>query len=200
METTVELTREWKQDPNGYLSCAQWKGIKLLCHRFGRFVGEARLGRVDRAGPRRKSAADARRDAEMVAVELLLDIRDWSSTIVATHGAKVELTKDWEQSSYGLSSSAEWKNIDLTCRYFLGASKVVPCQCRDFKHWLQTDAQTRFVRFTGHASLGMIHRDGPNRKSLSAARQDAENLAVEILLDIRDGSKTLMVKYGMDDD
>lgn len=196
METTAKLTREWKQDP----AYAEWKGIKLLCHRFDRFVGEARLGRVGRAGPRRKSAATARRDAEMVAVELLLDIRDWSSTIVTSQGTKAELTKEWEQSSHGHSSSAEWKNIDLTCRYFLGASKVVPCHCRAFKRWLQTDAQTRFVRFTGHASLGRIHRDGPNRKFLSAARRDAENLAVEILLDIRDGSKALMAKYGMDDD
>ena len=196
----VELTRGWELLHPHRSSIARWKGIKLFCNRFDRFVGEAQLGRVGRAGSRRKLRVTAQQDAERLAVELLLDIRDWSSTIIAAQGMEVTLTKDWEQSSRGFSSSAEWKNIDLTCNYFLGASKVIPWQCRDFKHWLQTDAQTRFVRFTGHASLGMIHRDGPNRKSLLAARQDAANLAAEILLDIRDGAQALMVKYGVEED
>ena len=49
--------------------------------------------------------------------------------------------------------------------------------------------------------MGVIHKlTGPTRKSVAAARRDAERLAVELLLDIRDGTKLLMAKYGVDDD
>ena len=41
---------------------------------------------------------------------------------------------------------------------------------------------------------------GPIRKSVEAAQQDAQRLAVELLRDIRDGTKALMDYYEMGED
>lgn len=56
--------------------------------------------------------------------------------------------------------------------------------------------------WVGVATLGGIHERklGPNRRSIRAARQDAERLAIELLRDIRDGTKWLMDQYEMGED
>lgn len=91
----VELTRKWTHTIR-CSSVAEWKGIKLLCYDRGGgwgehgWAGQASLGFIDREGPRRESAAAAQRDAERLAVELLLDIRDGAQAIMAEYGVKKE--------------------------------------------------------------------------------------------------------------
>lgn len=91
---------------------------------------------------------------------------------------KIKLTKRWKRKPHSKSSDAAWKGIYLLCYRCVGEDMWV-----------------------GYASMGVIHKlTGPTRKSVAAARRDAERLAVELLLDIRDGTKLLMAKYGVDDD
>lgn len=79
------------------------------------------------------------------------------------------------------SSSASWGSIYLLC------------DCR-----VPYDSQNRWV---GIAMINYVHQKvGPVRKSIKAARRDAERLAVELLRDIRDGTKVLMEQYGMGED
>ena len=53
----------------------------------------------------------------------------------------------------------------------------------------------------GIASLGPVHtKRGPDRRSYKLAQQDAQRLAVDLLRDIRDGTKALMDEYGMGKD
>ena len=93
---------------------------------------------------------------------------------------KIELTRKWKLKPHGSqSSSAGWKGVYLLCYHCVGLPD----------------------RWVGMAALGAVHElTGPNRKSPAAARQDAERLAVELLLDIRDGTKALMAEYGVDAD
>lgn len=92
---------------------------------------------------------------------------------------KIELTRKWKRKPHSRSSDAAWKGIYLLCYHCVGLP----------------------YRWVGQASLGtIIGRPGPTRKSVAPARRDAERLAAELLLDIRDGTKALMAKYGVDDD
>ena len=91
---------------------------------------------------------------------------------------KIELTKRWKRKPYSNSSTATWKGIYLLCYHCVGLPD----------------------KWVGYVSIGSIHRlTGSNRKSVAAARRDAERLAMELLLDIRDGTKALMAEYGVGD-
>lgn len=100
---------------------------------------------------------------------------------------KIKLTKKWKQlfspiPNLGKSSDAVWNYIYLRClrRPYCGG-------IRD--EWV------------GMATLGTINtRVGPTRRSITLAQQDAERLAVELLRDIRDGTRALMVEYEMGED
>ena len=87
----VELTRGWTHSIR-CSSVAEWKGIHLLCYDRGGAWGNhgwaalVSLGIVNREGPRRESPAEAQRDAERLAVELLLDIRDGARAIMEEYG------------------------------------------------------------------------------------------------------------------
>lgn len=85
---------------------------------------------------------------------------------------KIKLTQKWTNRPYSRTSTAGWKNIFLECSY---------CY------------HVRADRWIGSASLAGIHqRKGPVRNSVKLARRDAERLAIEVLLDIRDGVEILM--------
>lgn len=90
---------------------------------------------------------------------------------------KIKLTKRWKQQPNSLTSIAWCRNIKLQCKY---------------EHWLSS--------FHSIVSLMDIERTGLTRKSAKAAQQDAERLAVELLLDIRDGTKALMEQHGISED
>lgn len=71
--------------------------------------------------------------------------------------------------------------------------------------YLQCIDMSRFYsekRWAGIAILNSvgIQKVGPNRMSIRAARRDAERLAVELLRDIRDGTKALLASYNMGED
>lgn len=52
------------------------------------------------------------------------------------------------------------------------------------------------LTWVGMVSLGSIHSlEGPRRRSVELAQRDAEKLAEQLLLDIRDGVKQLMIDY-----
>ena len=90
---------------------------------------------------------------------------------------KIELTRRWKRKPHSRSSDAVWKGIYLQCYH------------------------SRPDIWVGHVSMGVVHKlTGPTRKSPAAAQRDAERLAVELLLDIRDGTKAIMAQYGVDDD
>ncbi len=52
----------------------------------------------------------------------------------------------------------------------------------------------------GQARIGQFTRTGNIRRSEARAREDAEKLAIDLLRDIRDGTKELMDKCGMGED
>lgn len=88
---------------------------------------------------------------------------------------KVNLTRKWQKTVDKKSSTAFWKDISLYCQY-----KRLPG-----KGWI------------GRAEFFRIHRYGGVRKSMEMAQQDAEEAAVAILRDIRDGARMLMSQYGI---
>ena len=92
---------------------------------------------------------------------------------------KLKLTRKWIPVMRD-SSVAECGSICLRC------NPVPILLCRN--NW------------RGKASMGEIERAGPRRRSITLARQDAERLAVELLRDIRDGTKAIMEQYGMGED
>lgn len=92
---------------------------------------------------------------------------------------KIQLTRQWKNRIHSGPSSAGWKNVHLVCR-------MLPY---DHGNW-----------WRGAASIGGSEKKGPARRSVAKAKQDAERLAVELLLDIRDGVKMLMAKHGIDEE
>lgn len=97
----AELTEAWnpvcdRGDPTGKSSVAMWHDVRLASEALpssvwgaNRWIGEAMIapyGNLRRTGPIRKSAAAARRDAEKLAVELLLDIREAARALMVRHG------------------------------------------------------------------------------------------------------------------
>ena len=79
----------------------------------------------------------------------------------------------------GRQFRADYESIRLNCHHCLGVASNI---------------------WQGHAQVYYIGRAGPNRKSIKAAQQDAERIAGEILLDIRDGARAIAAKYGVEND
>lgn len=92
---------------------------------------------------------------------------------------KMKLTERWKNRIYSLSSDAMCGHIHLQCYHLVGIKN----------------------QWSGSASISIGHKlVGPARKSIKAAQQDAERLAVELLRDIRDATKALMDQYEMGED
>lgn len=72
--------------------------------------------------------------------------------------------------------------------------------------YLQCDPITLITKPDSYEYIGWVRlfpfhrRHGPIRKLMEAAKQDAQRLAVELLQDIRDGTKSLMDYYEMGED
>jgi hypothetical protein len=100
---------------------------------------------------------------------------------------KIVLDKKWEYpSTLSRSSQALWKHMVLVCRH-IGLYSV--------------DCGQNNERWIGTVWLAPgLERRGPQRTSVKEARRDAERLAVELLHDIRDGTKKLMETYGIGED
>lgn len=93
---------------------------------------------------------------------------------------KLKLTQKWHSGWYSGLSFASIQDIQLYCdrldrQYYVVGKKD----------------------YVGHIGLGDIRRSGPRREYIREARRDAERLAEELLLDIRDGTRDLMCKYGI---
>lgn len=89
------------------------------------------------------------------------------------------VTERWKQKVHSDSFSAKWGDIRLTCTRIFG----------NRREWV------------GGANLNLTHRRvGPIRTSIKLAKKDAQRLAVEVLRNIRDGTKALMDKYEMGED
>jgi hypothetical protein len=87
----------------------------------------------------------------------------------------MRLTKEWRPTPKRGQWIARWKDVRLVCHY---------------------DRELR--TYSGHATLSLAHGlGGPSRRRLKQAQQDAERLAVEVLLDIRDGAAVLMKRHGI---
>jgi hypothetical protein len=93
---------------------------------------------------------------------------------------KIKLTKKWRRITHSFRSVAKWKDIFLSCDNFSSIKKE--------KKW------SGFISLKGHT------RSGHDMCSEKLAQQDAERLAVELLLDIRDGARALMEKYGIEEE
>lgn len=93
--------------------------------------------------------------------------------------SKIQLTRRWENRIHSRSSTAGWKGVYLVCEPVL---------------W------TKGQYWRGQAYAYGHRKAGPKRRSVAKARRDAERLAVELLIDIRDGVKVLMAKHGIDKD
>ena len=181
MGMKVELTKEWKQQPYGMSYDAEWKRTLLMCsggcHKGqDTWRGQALMGLFHRGGPDRDSVAKAQRDAERFAVEILLDIRDGTEVLLAR---RMKTPRNWKQS--GRLFNATWKDIRLSC---FDATPGLG--------WIGRVSMKRWQFAT--------ERLGSFRRSSVAAKKDAEMLAEELLLDIRDGAALIMAKYGVDDD
>ena len=173
----VKLTKEWKRHGKSY--DAKWNRTLLMCscgcHRGqDSWRGQATMGIFHRGGPDRETVAAAQRDAERFAVEILLDIRDGTEVLLARRMTP----RNWKQDGYVFN--ATWKDINLSC---LNASPS--------PGWIGRVSMKRWAIAAG--------RLGSFRRSFAAAKKDAEMLAEELLLDIRDGAKALMTEYGMND-
>ena len=92
---------------------------------------------------------------------------------------KIKLTRKWKKTGYNWHE-AIWKKMELI--------SIKSWNYRMGKFWI------------GKVSIGEIQKIGPRRRSIESSKQDAERLAVELLLDIRDGAKILMDKYGIGED
>lgn len=180
MGIKVELTKEWKRQPRSSSYDARWKHTLLMCscgchNGQDTWRGQALMGLFHRGGPDRDSVAKAQRDAERFAVEILLDIRDGTEALLTRRMTP----RNWKQN--GRLFSATWKDISLWC---LDATPS--------PGWIGRVSMKRWQIATG--------RVGSFRRSSMAAQKDAEMLAEELLLDIRDGAALIMAKYGVDDD
>lgn len=96
---------------------------------------------------------------------------------------RLELTQRWKNGWFSGQSFAYAHEITLNC------DKVDP----------------RFLvvgesYYRGSVRLGDIVRSGSRREHIREARRDAERLAKELLLDIRDGTAALMRQYDIGED
>ena len=99
---------------------------------------------------------------------------------------KIKLTKNWKQQKHSV-----WELPAYQSKAMFG---IIRLSCRMVSlPWL-------YKEWVGQASLGDFKRNGPVRGSEQKAKQDAERCAIELLRDIRDGTKMLMDKYGMEEE
>jgi len=88
----IALTKRWanKQHPNHSTSCALWKDVYLTCVKSvwaaDEWTGIVYFGSFRRKGGLRRSREAAQRDAERLAVELLMDIRDGAAAVMEEYG------------------------------------------------------------------------------------------------------------------
>jgi hypothetical protein len=92
----IKLTKPWRRAPKGAVPdyVARWKSTRLEVLKYEslpRFQGYVKLrpGRA-KLGPRRKSVAQAKRDAERFAVELVEDLARYVGPYLAQFGMEVE--------------------------------------------------------------------------------------------------------------
>jgi len=108
---------------------------------------------------------------------------------------KIKLTQKWKQCGYGKASDAFWNDIYLRCekdyttnrQVFIGTASLHPVE-------RPLGEKPRIIIQRGGVSCKLI---GPSRKSVAKARRDAEKLAIELLLNIRDGTDSLIKQYGI---
>jgi hypothetical protein len=95
----------------------------------------------------------------------------------------LKLTQKWKKGWFSGSSFAYIHDIQLDCD--------------------ETDRRLLVVGesyYRGSVRLGDTIRTGPRREHIREARRDAERLAKELLLDIRDGTAAMMLKYNIVED
>jgi hypothetical protein len=102
---------------------------------------------------------------------------------------KIKLTKRWKRRPHSESSDAMCGYIHLKCDFRIVGNKNQG-----------VNLTKKDLQWAGSASLVQHTRFGPIQKSIKAAQQDAQRLAVELLQDIRDGTKILMDYYEMGED
>ena len=110
---------------------------------------------------------------------------------------KVKLTVPWKN-DWGYSSEAWWNDICLRCEkkyhnqstYFVGIARLSQ---------VIREPRRRPRQVVG-ADIATFRLVGNRRLTVARARRDAEQLAIEILLGIRDGSEMLMKQYGITED
>jgi len=70
-------------------------------------------------------------------------------------------------------------------------------KCFDMRQILTRDKRMVWVGYAFLDHFATSVRIGPIRRSVRAARRDAERLAIELLCDIRDGTKALLTSHGI---
>ena len=101
---------------------------------------------------------------------------------------RLKLTRRWKKRGLSRSSDSMWKGTHLHC------NNVLVCGTRTSPLFLKSNY------WVGSVRLGLILRKGKIRRSVKAAQQDAERIAVELLRDIRDGMKEVLEQHGMGED
>lgn len=99
----------------------------------------------------------------------------------------MKLTKKWKRIPETRSSLATFNDIELACSHIPGNDVSYP-RC------LHTS--DRWVGKVSFDTPRMIYRHGPFRASIKLAKQDAEKLAMELFLDVRDGARMIMERFG----
>lgn len=94
---------------------------------------------------------------------------------------KINITKKWKRFLYSTTSIAIINGGELRCSNVSWLSMYTPS-------------------WQGDVRIGCFKINGPIRRSEQKAQQDAEQLAIELLRDIRDGAKELVRKCGMGED
>ncbi len=102
---------------------------------------------------------------------------------------EVKLTKDWKKFIHSRGSHASWGVIHLTCL------ATLVCGTRSTQRYNRGKGCDLWAGSASIAGLGV--RTGGVRKSEDKAKQDAIELAVNLLRDIRDGTEGLMKFYQM---
>lgn len=102
---------------------------------------------------------------------------------------KIKLTKNWKKLIHSRASDAHWGVIYLRCQ------PTLVCGTRSTQRYNRGKGCDLWAGSAGIAGLGV--RTGGIRKSEDKAKQDAIELAVELLRDIRDGTEALMKYYQM---
>ncbi len=94
---------------------------------------------------------------------------------------KLKLTRRWKNCLRSKTSLAFTEGVALKCEFLYQDSKNVVTN-----YWVGSASMVR-----GYPKYS------PRRKSVEKARQDAENIAIELLQDVRKGARELMEFHGM---